>query len=239
MVPSTVGAILAFAVFVVPGILFELLRQRRRPTLGRTTFEELTSIVLSSALFSALALAALVVVRIVDPRWMPNPAAWLHDSTGYMERQYRLIARTFVVEALLACLFVALVHRSLNKEGSRGYAARVVSRIDRWMRQDPHQAVGPFPVWWTVLRGLAPDQTATVVSVRTMDGRVFTGRVGAYTTSGSGKDRDLALRTPIEVVRPGFATTTLPDDIWRFLIVRAADIEEIAVRYDPVNRPAP
>ena len=54
MVPNTVGAVHAFVLFVVPGILFELLRQRRRPTLGRTTFEELASIVLSSAVFSAL-----------------------------------------------------------------------------------------------------------------------------------------------------------------------------------------
>ena len=67
MAPDTLGALLAFLVFVAPGLCFELLRERRRPALEQTAFREASRIALTSLLFSG---AALVVVVAVVAGWL-------------------------------------------------------------------------------------------------------------------------------------------------------------------------
>lgn len=63
MIPQTGATLLAFVFLVVPGIIFELLRRTRRPSVDRSPFEEFAVAVISSAAFTLMALAVLATFR--------------------------------------------------------------------------------------------------------------------------------------------------------------------------------
>jgi hypothetical protein len=57
MTPTTVGAFVGFAIFVVPGLCWELLRERKLPALRGSAFREAARVALTSGLFSLVGLA--------------------------------------------------------------------------------------------------------------------------------------------------------------------------------------
>jgi Family of unknown function (DUF6338) len=52
VIPETGAKLLAFVLLVIPGIVFELLRRTRRPSVDRSVFGEISVAVLSSAVFT-------------------------------------------------------------------------------------------------------------------------------------------------------------------------------------------
>src|SRR6476620_7509987 len=83
MIPETLGAILVFLAFIAPGLSFELLRERRRPSIEETAFREASRIALTSVLFSGCALVLLGVIRAVHTSWLVDPGAWLVGGNAY------------------------------------------------------------------------------------------------------------------------------------------------------------
>lgn len=57
MIPQTVGALIGFLIFIAPGVLWELLRERHRPPLDGSTFREAARVALMSVVLSGLAIA--------------------------------------------------------------------------------------------------------------------------------------------------------------------------------------
>lgn len=232
MVPQTAFAVLAFLIFVLPGIAFEILRQHRRPALSQSGFQEATTVAVASAVFSGVSLAILALIRSVRPDWMPDLGAWMTNPPTYVRENYRLIARAGLVEVFVALLLVAVVHRSLNEKAGSGLATWVQERASAWLRHDPARAIWPHSVWWVILRGVAPHGSVTAVSVRTKDGRVFTGKVAAY-GAGEADERDVALEAPVEVVDSKTGAREVIGHPWKHVILPAGDIAEVAVTYPP------
>jgi Family of unknown function (DUF6338) len=63
VIPQTAAALLAFPALVAPGIVFENLRERRRPSIEQTTFREISGIALASLYFTVLSLTLLAGLR--------------------------------------------------------------------------------------------------------------------------------------------------------------------------------
>src|SRR6266545_3205043 len=135
MVPGSWLAALLFLLLVAPGLLFDLLSQRRRAGSPESTFREVSRVVLSSLAFSGVAFAALVVVRIVHPAWMPDPRRLLEPKGAYARDHYRLIFRTVVLEASLAVAAVWAWHAVLAWTQG-GATIRRVSAWTRVLRRD-------------------------------------------------------------------------------------------------------
>jgi Family of unknown function (DUF6338) len=102
MVPGSWLAVLLFLLLVAPGLLFDLLSQRRRAGSPESGFREVSRVVLASLAFSSIAFAVLVIVRTVHPAWMPDPRRMLEPKASYGRDHYRLLLRTLILQASLA-----------------------------------------------------------------------------------------------------------------------------------------
>ncbi len=135
MVPGSWLAALLFLLLVAPGLLFDLLSQRRRAGSPESTFREVSRVVLSSLAFSGVAFAVLVIVRIVHPAWMPDPRRLLEPRGSYARDHYQLLFRTLVLEASLALAAVWAWHLILAKRQS-GATIRPVSAWTQVFKRD-------------------------------------------------------------------------------------------------------
>lgn len=65
--PSTTAAVVGFLLLVVPGLAFELMRQRVRPPRPDSVFVEIARVVFVGITVSGLSLSLLSVVAVVRP----------------------------------------------------------------------------------------------------------------------------------------------------------------------------
>ncbi len=158
VLPGTWLSVLFFVLLVSPGLLYDLLADRRRVKISEPAFRELSRTVLSSILCSGLALSALALIREVQPSWMPDPSGLFMHQSQYLASHYRLVLRAAVAEALmalgLACLAHYLIYRRSNAR------------------------LRPVSTWTRVLRDERPEGYLPHVQVQLEDGRTYIGAVG-------------------------------------------------------------
>src|SRR6266567_9163130 len=92
MVPSTWLTLLLFLFVVSPGILFDLLGAQRHVRAAESTFREIGRVVLGSIGFTSLAIALLLLVRLVVPAAMPDPRSLITGGTDYFAAHYVLFS---------------------------------------------------------------------------------------------------------------------------------------------------
>ena len=78
MVPETTGALLAFLGLIAPGLVYTLLRERRRPPEKMSAFREASRAALTSLGFIVVSLAVLVPLSLAGD-WLPDIQQWLED----------------------------------------------------------------------------------------------------------------------------------------------------------------
>lgn len=234
MIPQTAIAFLAFILLVVPGISFELLRQTRRPSFEQTALEELARVVLASVAFTGAASFILGVFGsfvdgvVIDPQLLaPQGLGW------YWRSHAGVVVTTVVLELTIATTLALLVHRSLNHPEKRGFAGRTVRLVAKWLRHGAGEQVERFPVWRTLFRDLRPRGADTKLTVLKKDGTLVTGLLAAYSPGGSGDDREIAIRQPIEIFRPGYVTPRGLDPGWKVMLISAVEISEIFLTWPP------
>ena len=118
MIPNTTGAVLAFFLFVAPGLLFDLLSERRRAGIPETSFREASRVVLASTAFTTLALGLVAAPCLVVPqarRWIFE---WLMGSAALNATQPLVLLMMFVVAAM-ACALAGAAHWRLSRSGIR------------------------------------------------------------------------------------------------------------------------
>jgi hypothetical protein len=211
MTPATLGALLAFLAFVAPGLSFELLRERRRPSIEETAFREASRIALTSLLFSGTALLILGVLRAIHKSWFVDPGAWLLGGNKYASAHLPAVGVTVV---LLLALSLALA-----------FVADFVFR-----RQAPGRIV-PGSIWFAVFRKHRPLGTSPWVHIRLEDETEIWGYAGDYTPDQKLANRELLIEGPSLQYRRKNATANpeLPD--WEFIAVRGESISWMKVQY--------
>src|SRR6266542_1968113 len=178
MVPGSWLAALLFLLLVAPGLLFDLLSQRRRAGSPESTFREVSRVVLSSLAFSGVAFAVLVIVRIVHPAWMPDPRRLLEPRGSYARDHYQLLFRTLVLEASLALAAVWAWHLILAKRQSGA-------------------TIRPVSAWTQVFKRDRPKDHDTYARVRLHDGVVYSGLVAHFSADLEVDGRELILAPPV------------------------------------------
>lgn len=209
MIPSTTGAVLAFFLFVAPGLLFDLLAARRRAGVPETTFREVSRVVLASTAFSGLAVALLALPGLGLPptrRWIYS---WLWGRVDVSATQPTVLA-TMLAVATVACALAWATHWHL----SRGASA---------LRQTS--------AWSQVFRTDAPSGSAPYLRVKTASGSTYTGFVGSYTPNLEVSGRELVLVPPLWSAAPGKPLEAVTG--WSRIVLRGDEIAVLMVDYRP------
>jgi hypothetical protein len=210
VVPSTWLSVLFFVVLVAPGLLFDLLAERRRVGAPESAFREASRVVLASLVFSGLGLAAVVLVRTLEPAWMPDPDRLVAEPHQYLVEHYRLLLAALLVTGSVALGAAGLAHWLLARKYGSGL--RTLS------------------TWRKVFRQERPAGTAAHVRVRLTNGTVFTGKVAGYTADLDLSDREIVLAPPLFSKTEGNKLAPLPVE-WQRVILPASSIESVAVQY--------
>jgi hypothetical protein len=219
VVPDTTAALASFMLLVAPGIAFELLWEQKRPSQVDSTFREISRVVLASVCFSGLSLVLLSVVRIIKPKWMPDPGAWIRSSAAYVADHYRLVGRAVVVELVLALTFAAIASMWFSRRGSG--------------------KINPVSVWFQVFRTKAPAGKLPYVRVLTKQNSVYGGVVSDYRTELQLEDRELVLSPPLSFRK------TPTDDVedipkaWERVVLTGSQIQVMWVSYIPEAKAVP
>lgn len=196
MIPETVGAVGGLLLVVGPGLAFTVVRERYRPSAEHSVFREGASTALASLAFTAIALVAAALFRLVWPEYVADPRLWLLRGRSYVAAEFPRVALT-----VLAVASVAM-----------GLAAAVPYVWLRWIRRD-RSRIDPTATGWSQLfRKKAPAGSNTMVRVRLNDGTEYQGLIAFYSANVLPDERELALRPPILLKGPhddGFGL--LPD----------------------------
>lgn len=214
MIPDTAAALLALLGLVAPGLVYQLRRERRRPSPRQTVLREASRIALTSLIFTV---TALILLRVVSEWWdaLPDLRAWIGDPRSYVAANVDKIAAFLTLEVVLACAIAVAAERI------------TAGSLDETIVEDD--------VWFTVLRRDVPADAARLwLWVTTDDGTQFKGPLRAYSAGAAAADRELVLGgQPMRRLGP----TKNPDTDWETLdaydavILPASDIRHLAVQY--------
>jgi Family of unknown function (DUF6338) len=97
VIPQTIVAFWFFLLLVAPGLTYELMRERRRPTIVGTAFREASRIALSSFTFSLLSFCMLIGIRQIKQEWIFDLGAYLREPTQYIHKNYSLFISTAIL----------------------------------------------------------------------------------------------------------------------------------------------
>jgi Family of unknown function (DUF6338) len=214
MIPQTVLALVAFLFLVAPGLLFELLRERRRPARNETSFREGSRTALASLLIT---LGALLLLAAVDswraPTLVPDITAWIRDPQSYAVAATSQIIRFLLIELIVA-LAIAL---AIDQVTARRMKGKIL----------------PFGMaWWSVLQQEAPG-ARPFVRVRLSDGSEYSGTVTLYDLDPSPANRDLVLGAPLTWQAADASEPSRIDEEWQRLCIPGAMIQTLLVQYIP------
>lgn len=243
MIPQTVVAFFFFLLLVAPGVCYELLSERRRPSINETAFREAARVALYSFGFSFSACVIIALLRIQFPTALFDPAAYSHDSKTYLKTFFTAVIWTVVIEVFIAfalvlitdLIFVTKLHSKLSR------------RLPKWVRKAVSSSGLRKPgIWWQLFEygDWRNKNTIPQLSIRLSDGSRMSGYLAMYTTYNKFENAEIAITKGIgEDIKmrmldqkesdPNDATTDrkpkeLPDDVvW----VRGEDISYIKVKY--------
>jgi len=210
MVPSTWLSLVLFLLLVAPGLLFDLLAERRRVGVMESAFREASRVVLSSLAFSGFGFVIVVLARLIEPAWFPDPRRLVTEGMKYVAAEYLLVVSAIVLELAVALAAALLTH---------GVLAQMSGRRLR-----------PLSTWQKGIRDDCPKDMVPHARVRLTGGAVYLGRVGAYTADLELADRELVLVPPLFSKTGTNPLTPLAGE-WQRMILHGSNIESIAFQY--------
>lgn len=210
MIPNSMGALLAFLGLVAPGVVFESLRQRRRPGVTRTSFQEASRTALASFLFTVISTVIVLLAGRLRPGTVADVHQWSANTDSYVTEQPLRVAWTLLAIAVLACVIAALSERV-----SAGGARPTMT--------DHHP-------WFIILRLRVPPRARPWLHVVTTGETEFYGYLAGYSMNSDPGERDLNLCGPrLQVRRRGEAKEVLSS--WAFVSLRASEVAWMTVTY--------
>jgi hypothetical protein len=215
LVPTTWLAVLFFTLLVAPGLLYDLLAERRRPRAGESVFREVSRTVLASLIISTLSVSILVAIRWARPGWMPDPDSLFSGTGHYVARHYRLILRTLLLEGSIALSIAAGFH---------------------WIRATRVRArLRPASTWTRVFREECPPGFLPHAQIRMANGMTYIGQVGHFTADLETTDREIVLVPPLFVKKPDGQFKDMPSE-WQRVVLSGTSVESLIVQYRPDPR---
>ena len=220
MVPTNVGGIVVLLLLVVPGIWYELLRQRYRPGRDDSAFIEIGRILMAGVVISGLALTLLALVRLLGPHVVADLGALLTDS-GYLGRH---LVFTGVTLAFFLALSLSMAPIWLHLTATTGLQS----------------GMQPESAWVTAFSRIPADHARkqgfewrghVVLEVHfTGDAPPLRGRMAGYSPQLDLADRELILGPPLESYDAGDRSWQ-PVERASLIVLRGTEIAQIRTRY--------
>ncbi len=217
MIPQTAGTLAAFLALVAPGLLFDLLRARRRETSTETTFREISRTGLSSLVFTVSSIVILFAISRVSVRFPISFDLWISEGNKYIQSNAFLACLSVIAELIVAFSLAVLTHFVLvllhREKGS----------------------LTPGSLWYESLREDAPAGTVPWVHVKLVDGTSFYGLLRSYFIGAKVDEREISLEgVGLTQVQPpdgadGEVKKTQIGKKWEVVIVRAAQISYLRI----------
>jgi len=207
------GAFLAFVLLVVPGLVFELLRERHRPPHGRTSFREVSTTALASLIFSGIASLILFGVGQVVSGWLPDLTPLAQDPSRYVSDHVHLVFRAAVIEVVLACVLAA---------GTNWYLGR----------EDGPATIRPNEALWLAFHEGVPKNLVPWAELNLDTGVIYRARVGFIDQTGSDDGRRIVLVPPILRREPGGAVIRVN---WSRAVLPLAKVVELHLGFEELS----
>jgi hypothetical protein len=223
VVPQTIGTLASFLALVAPGIVFELLRERRRAGAKESTFHEASRVAVSSLAFSLASTAILIGLHSAVSAWfgwqlfVDVPA--LVTQPDYAKHHVALIGYSVLTELVLACAL-----------------ALVFDFVLAGRRRQP-RSMGKQSAWVKVFREDRPPNTLCWVHVMLEDGNSFFGYLRSYDAAGDPDTREIVLEG-VALTHVGAPVTggeekktTVIGHDWERVVVPGSRIKYLRVQY--------
>jgi len=219
VVPATVGGIVVLVLLVLPGLAFELIRQRRRAGRDDSPFVEASRVLVAGLSLGAITEALLAFVSLVGPGSIVSLSGlfttehWVTDHllvSGWTAWAYGLVSVT------LAALAAAVLP-GMNPGGHNHPESGWVTAFDRLPRliREAQQL---------------PATPVARLSVRLTDGTVYVGDRAEFSVGSAPEGRELLLGGEL-LSRPPGAARAEPTAEWHRILLRENQISDILVQY--------
>jgi len=217
--PSSWLGVVLFFLLVAPGLLFDLLADRRRALVKESAFREFGRTILASVAFGLVGLAAVVAAHAAWPATFADPLRLIGTGAdAYLEASARHVAASLGLQTLVAILAAVVMHWLLS--------SRTKSRLRS------------VSAWHAVFRERTPNGNVPVARIRTKSGTVWTGVVHDFSPNLEVADRELVLGPPLASSRSNTHLSLVPD-VWERVVLRHDEIEWIVVKYVSTFEAAP
>lgn len=231
MVPETALSLLAFVLLISPGLIFEWLRRRHRPSIDRSAFEEIATVVVASLVLTWVAVAVLALVDLVDDDLLASVWLWIREGKSYSDLHPKRSIGTVGLAVAIAWIGGIGANWLLCQ---RFYAEYAKPYLNRVAAIEDGQEIRPHSALWNVLRGRRDSGTGSVwLSIEVEDGSSVTGAFYACDTEGDPDTRMLVLKKPFIARAPGSESAPLDSTgTWQLLVVPMKQIQRILVLYN-------
>ena len=215
MVPDTIGAVLGVLLAISPGLVFEFIREHRRPTADRSAFREAAWVAAASVAFSTAALILVLLAQMAVPDLLADPSAWLSLGSTYAVDHVAQVIAFVVLWTAIGCGLAALT---------------AVMLIRKTADIDPNTTA-----WFHVFRTNSPPGKDRGIRVRLHDGDQYTGRLVYYDAHILHADREIVLGPPLYRMAASAREfePLPPDEGWERVVIPATSIDVMWVRYPP------
>ncbi|GAA3840820.1 hypothetical protein GCM10022226_74120 [Sphaerisporangium flaviroseum] len=219
MAPSTWAGVVVFILVIAPGLLFDLLSERRRAGRSESSFREISRVVLASLVFTGLAIMILLAVRVRLPDLLADPERWLREGTPYAMANLHRIMGSLATEMVISLGMVIIVHLVLS-----------------WRQGGA--TIAPVSTWTQVFKRECPKGHEAHVRVSLTSGAVYTGLVAHFSPDLEVADRELVLAPPMGARAGEGPLKPIPPE-WERVVLRGSAIERMSVQYRPPQAATP
>lgn len=219
MVPETVNGIVILLLLVLPGLHYDLLRERYRPGRNESPFFEVSRVLLSGVVLSGATLILLDLVHLVAPETIVDYRGLLTDYS-YVSNHIAL--------GFWSVAWFLIVSFTLGSCTANAWPAS--STIDSSIEST-----------WIVVFARTPQREAARqkvslprvnVEIRVKDGRGYRGLLTDYSKDIEVADREIVLEPPINIISAdGNDIRSLDREKWHRLILPGSEITGILVNY--------
>jgi Family of unknown function (DUF6338) len=209
VIPQSVAALAGFLLLVAPGLTYELLRERERPTIEASTFREASRVALTSLVFTTVSLLVLIALASIFPSLL-DLDGWIDGGDRYVKEHYRVFGGAVVAQLVISC----------------GLAVGASAVINGGLRVRNR----PVSAWYRTLYEKAPADTIPFLTVALNDGTRYSGRLVRSSIDHKIADRELVIGPPI-LYQHSPDADPVPLEELEALILQATSITSVGITY--------
>ena len=216
---TSIVAVLTFLLFTAPGFLFQLLADRRRPSVTESAFRDASRVLFSGLIFSMASLGLLAMGQLVGLDAVPDLRLLILQPRADLAENYASLFAFVVLVLSVSLVLAVLCHVALR---------RLTVGL-----------IVPRSAWDQVLKESVPPGTRVRVRVKTESGTVVVGDLSSFTAGMVVPDeRELALEQPLWIKARSGTELKRIDKEWQRHIFSGRNIVSISVAYWEKGEPA-